>query len=96
MSGLQSEVSCLAAAVVISLGGGLRGEEFFLASLEGMLNFWEETRLSRNQSRVMVTLKGRFEGETGVKWHMIPLVDVKCSGIEIRKWVGRWLVVMVY
>ena len=56
-----------------------------------MLDFWEESRLRRNQYHVMVTLKGRFKGETGGGLHMLPLVDVTCSGIEIRKWVGTWL-----
>ena len=55
----------MASAVVIGFGGGLRGDEVFLSSIEGMLNFWEETRLRINQSHVMVTLKERFKGETG-------------------------------
>ena len=58
------EVSCLEAAVVIGFGGVLRVEEVFLASLEGMLKFWEETRLRRKQYHVMATLKGRFKVET--------------------------------
>ena len=44
----QRKVSCLEAAVVIGFGGGLRGEEVLLASLEGMLESWEENRLRRN------------------------------------------------
>ena len=53
----------MAAAGVIGFGGGLRVEEVILESLEGMLKFWEEIRLGRNQSHVMVTLKGRFKGD---------------------------------
>ena len=49
-----------------------------------MLNCWEETRLIRIQSRVMVIIKVIFKVETGGKWHMIPLVDITDSGIEIR------------
>ena len=52
----------MAAAVVIGFGGGLRVEEVFLASLEGKLKFWEETRLMRNQSYAMVALECRFKG----------------------------------
>ena len=66
----------MAAEVVIGFGRGLRGDEVFLASLEGMLKLLEDTRLRRNQFHVMVTLKGRFKGEMGEKWHMLPLVDV--------------------
>ena len=43
----------------------------------------------------MITLKGIFKVETEEKWHMLPLVDVTGPGIEIRKWVGRWMEIMV-
>ena len=43
----------------------------------------------------METLKGRFKGETGINWHMLPLVDVTESGIKIRRWVGRWWEILV-
>ena len=39
--------------------------------------------------------KGRFNGYTGKKWHMLPLVDTTYLVIEIRKWVGRWLEILV-
>ena len=43
----------------------------------------------------MVELKERFKVETIEKWHMLPLVDTTELGIEVRKWVGRWLDVIV-
>ena len=43
----------------------------------------------------MVTLKGRFKGDTREKCHMLPLVDITESIIEVRKWVGKWLEVLV-
>ena len=46
------------AEVVIGLCGGLRGEEVFFSSLKGMLKFWEETRLRKQQPYSMVTLQG--------------------------------------
>ena len=60
-----------------------------------MLKLWEETRKRNELLHNTVTLKGRFKGGTGEKWHMLPLVDTKKSGIEVRKWVGRWLEVLV-
>ena len=42
--------------------GGLRVEEVFITLLEGMFKFWPETSPIRDQSHVMVTLKGRFKG----------------------------------
>ena len=76
-------------AVVIRFCGGLRGEEVLLTPLKGMMNSWEETRLRKGQSHVMVNLQGKFKGDTGEKWHMIPLVDETDLGIEVRIWVGR-------
>ena len=40
--------------------GGIKLERKFLISLDGVLEFWEESRLSREQSCVIVTLKGVF------------------------------------
>ena len=54
---------------------------------------WEETRLKQIKSHIMVSLKGRFKGETGDKWHMLLIVDIKYSGIEVRRWLyldGGW------
>ena len=44
---------------------------------------------------IMVTLKGKLKGETGEKWHMLPLVDTMESEIEVEKWVGKLLEVLV-
>ena len=60
-----------------------------------MLKFWEEIRHRKNQSYLMVSLKGIFKVETGRKWHMLSLVDVTDSGIKIRVWVVRWLYILV-
>ena len=42
-------------------------------------------RKKKDCSHIVVTLKGRFKGETGEKWHMLPLVDIMESGIEVMK-----------
>ena len=63
----------------------MRVEEVFLASLERMLKFWEYNRQIITQSHIIFTLNGRRKGETGKKWHILPLADVTGSGIEIRK-----------
>ena len=60
-------MSCLEEVLVIEFGGGLRGEEVSLASLEVLLKFWEETRIRRNQTHIMVTLKGILKVEMGGK-----------------------------
>ena len=47
---------------MIGFCGGLIGEEVFLISLEGMLEFLDETWLRRNQPYTMVMFKGRSKG----------------------------------
>ena len=78
------------AAVVIGFYGGLRGEELFIRSLKVVLKFWEGKK-RRKKIHIMVTLKGRFKGETEEKCHMLKLAGIIKTGIEVRKWVGRWL-----
>ena len=42
-----------------------------------------------------MTLQGGFKVETGEKWHMVPLVDEIDSGIEVMRWVGIFMEVVV-
>ena len=73
--------------MVIGFCRGLRGEEVLLTSTKGILKVWEDKRLKKEKSHVMVTLKGRFKGETGDKWHMLLLVDIMYSVIEVILWL---------
>ena len=38
---------------------------------------------------IMIALYGRFKGETGYRWHCLPICDDNRSGIPFRKWIGR-------
>ena len=60
-----------------------------------MLKLWEETRKKKECSHIVVILKGQFKGETEERWHMFTLVDITESGTVVRKWVGKWLKVLV-
>ena len=83
----------MTAAVLIGLCRGLRGEEVFLISMKEILKNWEETRLKKEISHVMVTSKGWFKGETGDKWHILLSVDIKYLVLEVIRWLyldGGW------
>ncbi len=67
---------------------GLRGEEVPLLDFKGMLEFWEESKVAE-VPHVVLTLRGRFKGEEGWKWHILPVADVTRSGIPHRKWIQR-------
>ena len=66
---------------MIGLCRKLWGEDVLLTSMKET-KIWEETRLKKEKSHLMVTLKGQFKGETGEKWNMLILVNIKYSGIE--------------
>ena len=44
---------------------------------------------------MMITSKGRFKGDMGDNWYMLPSPDTDKSVIEIRKCLGRWLEILV-
>lgn len=90
----RKEIAELACYVLATYCGGLRGEEVPLISLKGMLEYWEETRNHRNPHLVLA-LRGRFKGETDLRWHMLPQVEVTSSGIQIRVWWARLLGICV-
>lgn len=76
--------------MLIAFGTGLRGEEVPLVSLEGLLNFWMETRRGDHIERhMMITLSGRFKGEVDSRWHMVPVCDKTRSNIPFRLWMER-------
>ena len=85
---VRESVEELMCYVLIGFGAGLRGEEVPLTALAGLLKFWDETR-GDEVPYVMVTLYGRFKGETGFRWHCLPVVDRTRSGLPNRLWLGR-------
>ena len=60
-----------------------------------MLKLWNDTRKNKDPPHVMVPLKARFKGNTKENWHMLLLADTTGYGIKVKKWVGRWLDVLV-
>ena len=65
----------------------IAGRRSFTHIHESNTIFWDKTRLKKEKYHVVVTLKGRFKIENGDKWNMLLLVDIKYSGIEVRRWL---------
>ena len=86
----QKRIKELACFVLAEYCAGLRGEEVPLISLSGMLQYWEATRVHPTP-HVMLALRGRFKGETGERWHLMPIADTTRTSLPIRKWFGRLL-----
>ena len=68
----RNELEEFACALLIAFGVALRGEEITMVSLKGMLDTWLECT-TLVDPHIMVTLHGRFKGETGLRWHCLPL-----------------------
>jgi hypothetical protein len=88
---LRMTLEEFAAFLLIGFGTALRGEEIPLVSLKGMLDTWVESTSSQPTPHIMITLHGRFKGETGLRWHCLPLSVQTASGLPNKKWIGRLL-----
>jgi hypothetical protein len=76
--------------MLVALGGGLRGEEVPLLSMEGLLVSWAETRANANP-HMMLALKGKFKGEVDERWHLVHVSDNTRSELPVRVWMERAL-----
>ena len=74
--------------LLLTFGAVLRGEEIPLVALRGLLDFWQETTTAP-VPHIMVALKGRFKGETGHRYHFVPVAVETHSGVPFKRWLAR-------
>jgi hypothetical protein len=86
-AGRQAVVE-IAIFLVVAFGLGLRGEEVVKMDIAGFLKYFEAGR-DHLSPHVMIPLLGRFKGETGERWHLLPIVWKTRSGIEAGTWASR-------
>jgi hypothetical protein len=65
---VKAQLEEFAAFLLIGFRVALRGEEIPLVSLRGMLETWMEATTAQPIPHIMITLHGRFKGETGLRW----------------------------
>jgi hypothetical protein len=87
---IKSDIEEMMCYVLAEYCGDLRGEEVPLLSLKGLLHFWNES-LKHSPPYIMLTLHGRFKGETGLRWHCLPIPIRTRSKLPIWKWFNRSL-----
>jgi len=83
------EIASEGALYVIAFCCALRGE-LPLVDLHGTQKHWLQAT-SSEPPHIVITLLGRFKGELGENYHLLPIVTVKSSGINNRLWLGRLL-----
>eukprot|EP00956_Cyclotella_meneghiniana_P006987 scaffold9402_cov77-Cyclotella_meneghiniana.AAC.2 len=84
----KQDLEDLMSFVLMEFCGDLRGEEVTLLSLGGLLTFWDDA-LESSHPHIMLTLHGRFKGETGLRWHCIPIPAKTKSALPNVKWIAR-------
>jgi len=86
----RMEIAAEGAFYVISFSCALRGEELPLVDLHGILKHWEQST-SSEPPHIVIAILGRFKGEIGENYHLLPIVTVTSSRIENKLWIGRLL-----
>jgi hypothetical protein len=84
----RADVEDLMCYILAEYCGDLRGEEVPLLSLTGLLQFWNES-LKHSPPYIMLTLHGKFKGETGSRWHLLPIPIRTRSKLPTGKWFTR-------
>ncbi len=59
----------------------MRGEEVVKPDFAGFILYFETGRDHMTLPHVMLPLVGRFKGETGERWHLLPMAWETRSGI---------------
>jgi hypothetical protein len=87
-SATRQAVVEMAMFLVAGFGLGLRGEEVVQMDISGFMAYFEAGR-DHSSPHVMIPLLGRFKGETGKRWHLLPIVWKTRSGIEAGTWASQ-------
>lgn len=87
---LNYNIAMEAVMYIVGYCCALRGEEIPKCDLGGTMKHFEESG-AHKPSFVIVALIGRVKGETGLRYHILPLVTVTRSGLKPRVWIGRLL-----
>ena len=61
-----------------------QGYDVFLTSIEVIIRFWDEICIRSIQYYGIITMRRRFKGVMGGKWHIILLVDMATLEVEVR------------
>jgi hypothetical protein len=69
----------------------LRGEEVVKMDVGGFTKYFEAGKTHVRHPHVMIPLVGRFKGETGERWHLLPIVWRTRSGIAVGVWAERMM-----
>jgi hypothetical protein len=84
----------LACMLITGFFAALRGEEIIRADVGAIRKYWDEAIGWPGAEHVPLMLAGRFKRETGEKLFCQPLAAKTKSGIDIRRWFHRYLMML--
>jgi hypothetical protein len=84
------DIAAEGAFYVIAFCCALRGEELPLVDLHGILKHWDQS-VDHDPPHIIIAILGRFKGEIGENYHLLPIITKTSSGIDSKSWVGRLL-----
>jgi hypothetical protein len=90
----QLRAASTATMLISGFFGALRGEEVVRADLGGIRKYWNEAVAWDGAEHIPLMLAGRFKREIGEKLFCQPLAATSKSGVEIRGWFHRMLLIM--
>lgn len=89
--GERDLVAEFAGLLIIGYLLGLRGEEIVKVDIGGLAKYIDVGAQHSEHPHVIVPLVGRLKGETGERYHMLPMARVTKSGIQAGLWMDRLL-----
>ena len=83
------EIEELACAILGGISTGLQGEEITKIGTAGLLQHFNEGRDHPKSPHVPLCLLGRFKGEIGKRYHILPVAWEIASGLKNGVWFSR-------
>ena len=91
----KRDLVVVGSSLVVLAGGALRGGEVLLLEASELIKHRLDGRNHLEHPHVVIPLMGRFKNETGERNMMLALASKTSSGIEIRKWVERLIILLM-
>ena len=94
---IKREAIILGFYLIVAFTCSLRGNEGFMIDLNGLIDHVYDGKREddKDHPHVVITLLGRFKNEWGERWHIMLAAAKTASGLEVRKWLEMFLVVML-
>ena len=93
--GRKRDIVIVGATLVVLVGGALRGGEVLLMEASELVRRRLDGKRHPDHPHVVIPLMGRFKNEVGERNMLLTLASSTSSGIPIRKWVERLIILLM-